>query len=429
MIKGFSGILSFLWTLLLFSTLTLKETNAQIVEWDGCEKFLGNVSASTTPNNWLKYWNQVTPENAGKWGSVESVRDQMSWSGLDRAYNLAKDNGYPFKQHVFVWGNQQPNWIASLPDEEQLEEITEWIQLFCERYPDTDMIEVVNEPLHDPPDSNEDGNYMKALGGSGTTGWDWIIKAFEIAKEHCPNAALIINEYGILNNSNDRHRYLGIVDLLIERDLIDAIGVQGHAFTVNNMSAGDINTALNNLSSRDLPLYVTELDIDTEGYSGTDYDDEQLRRYQEIFPAIWEHEHVDGVTLWGYVQNQMWRSGAYLVSNGTTSATERPALKWLQDYVTKGNSNCLISSIGGFNNSMGLSIYPNPINHTKFVVNSKTTIHRIEIRDLNGKVVMDLEPLDLECRNLEVEFDGVNGIYILEVFGSVTSDTRRLLIQ
>jgi endo-1,4-beta-xylanase len=74
----------------------------------------------------------------GKWGSVEGTRDNMNWGPLDAAYNLAKDNGWPFRFHVLVWGSQQPTWITSLSAEEQLEEIEEWFTLVAERYPDID---------------------------------------------------------------------------------------------------------------------------------------------------------------------------------------------------------------------------------------------------------------------------------------------------
>src|SRR5690606_6018635 len=103
-------------------------------------KFLGNVYQSSTPTNFSMYWNQVTPENAGKWGSVESSRDSMNWGGLDNAYNFAQSNGYPFKQHNFVWGSQQPGWLGGLSATEQRAEVEEWIAAYCERYPATNYI-------------------------------------------------------------------------------------------------------------------------------------------------------------------------------------------------------------------------------------------------------------------------------------------------
>ena len=155
-------------------------SRAQIVKssWENCSKFLGNISRdlspnniTTTPENWLNYWNQVTPSNAGKWGFVERTRDVMNWEGLDKAYKLAEDNDLFFKQHVFVWGNQQPDWIDDLSDEEKLEEIEEWISEFCTRYPNTKQIDVVNEPRSNKPDGGQKNNgeyradYISALGG------------------------------------------------------------------------------------------------------------------------------------------------------------------------------------------------------------------------------------------------------------------------
>ncbi|MBN2425148.1 MAG: carbohydrate binding domain-containing protein, partial [Calditrichaceae bacterium] len=91
-------------------------------------KFVGNIYSAAQIQNFEAYWNQVTPENAGKWGSVEGVRDNPSWSGLDAAYALAKDNEFPFHFHVLIWGAQQPAWIDTLSPEDQLAEITEWFE-------------------------------------------------------------------------------------------------------------------------------------------------------------------------------------------------------------------------------------------------------------------------------------------------------------
>ena len=38
---------------------------------EGKEKWLGNIYSSPQIENFTSYWNQVTAENAGKWGSVE----------------------------------------------------------------------------------------------------------------------------------------------------------------------------------------------------------------------------------------------------------------------------------------------------------------------------------------------------------------------
>src|SRR5690606_29435025 len=90
-------------------------------------KFVGNITTrGRVRDDFKTFWNQLTPENEGKWGSVERVRDEMDWSGLDRAYAYARENGVIFKHHTLVWGSQQPGWLAGLPASEQRAEVEEW---------------------------------------------------------------------------------------------------------------------------------------------------------------------------------------------------------------------------------------------------------------------------------------------------------------
>jgi endo-1,4-beta-xylanase len=155
-----------------------------------------------------------------------------------------------------------------------------------------DFCDVVNEPLHAPP------SYKNALGGNGTTGWDWMIKAFELARQYLsPHTELHLNEYSVINDGSANARYIQIINLLKDRGLIDGIGVQGHNFEVNGgASMTTLHNNLNNLAATGLPIYITEFDINEQN------DNTQLQRYQTIFPVLFEHPGVYGITLWGYVQ-------------------------------------------------------------------------------------------------------------------------------
>jgi endo-1,4-beta-xylanase len=294
----------------------------------GQPKFLGSAYSTSQSKDFARYWNKVTPENAGKWGEVERKRDRMDWRGLDEAYRVARDNGLPFQMHVMVWGNQQPEWIEKLPVAEQREEIEEWFAAVAQRYPQLDFVEVVNEPLNDPPNKDDKGggHYIEALGGSGTTGWDWILESYRLARRHFPNAKLLINDYNITNKPDATKRYREIVELLQKENLVDGIGVQGHAFATKPDVSMSVHKAnLDYLAQTGLPIYVTELDIDGAT------DEEQLKDYQRIFPVFWEHPAVKGVTLWGF-RPGLWRQKekAYLVRK---DGSERPALQWLREYV------------------------------------------------------------------------------------------------
>lgn len=297
-------------------------------------KFLGNIYSSNQIQDFALYWNQVTPENAGKWGSVEGTRNVMNWTELDAAYALAKTNGFPFKMHVMIWGSQQPNWIESLSPAEQLVEIKEWFLAVKTRYPAIDIVEVVNEPLHAPPSGlgGGKGNYINALGGSGTTGWDWVINSFKMAREYFPNAELVLNDYNIINSEAVTNQYATLAKLLLKEDLIDNLGIQGHAFTVNTMTEATITSRLNILAETGLPLYVTELDIDaTLVENGAADEALQLQRYKTIFTAFWKHRSVQGITLWGS-RPGMWRT-SFSANLFRSDGSKRPAMTWLEDYV------------------------------------------------------------------------------------------------
>lgn len=294
----------------------------------GQNKFLGGAYGPAQARDFATYWNKVTPENAGKWGEVEAKRDVMDWSGADAAYKFAKEHGFPFHYHVMVWGNQQPEWIERLPPAEQREEIEEWFAAVAARYPDAAFVEVVNEPLHDPPGNDDEGggNYINALGGAGASGWEWVLEAFRLGRKHFPNSKLLINDYSITNTPADAKRYRDLVDLLGKEDLLDGIGVQAHSFATTTETPMSVHQAsLDLLAESGLPIYVTELDIDGRS------DAQQLASYERVFPVFWEHPAVRGITLWGF-RPGMWREqhGANLIRR---NGRERPALAWLRGYV------------------------------------------------------------------------------------------------
>lgn len=294
----------------------------------GQPKFLGSAYSPEQAPGFAGYWNKVTPENAGKWGEVEAERGRRDWRGLDEAYRFAREHGFPLQMHVLVWGNQQPEWIKPLPPAEQRAEIERWFAAVAERYPDLDFVEVVNEPLNDPPNKDDEGggNYIAALGGDGASGWDWILESFRLARTHFPRARLLINDYNITNKPDNARRYRQIVDLLNREQLVDGIGVQAHAFATTAEWPMEVHKAsLDLLAETGLPIYVTEMDIDGET------DEAQLAGYQRVFPVFWEHPAVAGITLWGF-RPGLWRDkeGAYLVR---ADGSERPALVWLRDYV------------------------------------------------------------------------------------------------
>ena len=73
----------------------------------GGKKFAGNISTNgAIRSDFATYWNQFTPENEGKWGSVEPTQGTFNWSSLDTEYSYTQSHSIIFKQHNFIWGSQ-----------------------------------------------------------------------------------------------------------------------------------------------------------------------------------------------------------------------------------------------------------------------------------------------------------------------------------
>ncbi len=357
----------------VFCGLCLLSITSQAQLVVGGDKFLGNI----LPSNWSvqgsiilddfgDYWSQVTPENAGKWGVVEGSRDNYSSADLDAIYEYSRQNNIPFRQHVMVWGSQQPEWLQSLSPQEQVEEVEEWFDFIAQNYPDAEIVEVINEQL---PGHSPQIHYLNAIGGTNNgaenaflaenidrygpyeTGWDYVIWAFAKARQYFPNAKLHINDYNVINSTENMNQYIQIIKILKERDLIDAVGLQCHYFSVDNMSGSVVTERLNHIHDQtDLPIYITELDITGSPNEQSSEDDEdiQAQRYAELFPSFWEHPAVEGVTIWGYRAGLNWVEDR---GHGTSclirqDGTEKPAMTWLKEYLANEGDGKLAINVG-----------------------------------------------------------------------------------
>ena len=309
---------------LLAMALWLMPMNVKAQLSSNPDKFLGNITTGYQVDygneKFYTLWNQITPENESKWSSIEgSRRGSFSWGGCDNAYNYAKNHNFPFKFHCLIWGAQYPNWLNNLSTSEQYKAIEEWMDAIKAHYPNLPLIDVVNEavPGHQP------APYKAALGGDGKTGYDWIIKAFEMAHERWPDAILIYNDYNTFQWQ--RSEFINLVRILRDAGApIDAYGCQSHDLT--DMSVSNFKSAMTEIQNAlKMPMYSTEYDI------GTSDDALQLQRYKEQIPYMWEADYCAGITLWGYIYGRTWTTDGN--SGIIRDGKDRPAMTWLREYM------------------------------------------------------------------------------------------------
>ena len=314
------------------------------------DKFLGNITTGYQMDagggvpQYYKLWNQVTPENESKWSSVQGNRNNFNWGGADNAFNYAKKYGFTYKFHAFLWGAQYPSWLESLSIKDRFDAVEKWFDAIKSHYKTLPLIDVVNEAVG----MHQQGNPLikASVGGGGKTGYDWLIKAFEMAYERFPDAILIYNDYNSIRWDVENYRTL--VQAIRDAGApIDAYGNQSH--DVNDISASELKNSLKQTQDvLKMPMYITELDIDVAD------DTKQKNQYQSIFPSMWEADYCAGVTLWGYVHGRTWVDNSGLYKNGK----ERPAMTWLKEYMATDKAKNAKSPFPGMKKEASIYIKP-----------------------------------------------------------------------
>ena len=315
------------------------------------DKFLGNITTSGQidfgTEKFYQLWDQITPENESKWASVQgSGQDSWNWGSVDNIDSYAKSHQFPFKFHALIWGSQYPGWIRDLSVPARYNAIVRWMDAVRERYPDLAMIDVVNEAVSGHQADTK--YFIEALGGTGKTGYDWLIKAFEMAGERWPDAILIYNDFNTFQWNTDQ--YIDLVRALRDAGApIDAYGCQSHDLTDCNVT--NFKNAMVKLQNAlKMPMYSTEYDI------GTGSDSQQLQRYKEQIPYMWEADYCAGITLWGYIYGRTWTTNGN--SGIIKDGKDRPAMEWLREYMQSDAAKTAKSPFPGRKKEASVYIHP-----------------------------------------------------------------------
>lgn len=390
-------------------SLTLLATSSYAQLSTNPDKFLGNITTNGSVNpsgiEFGDIWNQITPENESKWSSVEGSKGNYSFGGCDNCVNYAKNHKFPFKFHCFIWGSQYPGWIDNLTPYERYKSIVDWMNAAQKRYPKVELIDVVNEAVagHQP----NTPVWYQALGGQGESGFDWIVKAFDMAYERFPESILIYNDFNTFQWNTTQ--YIDLVTKL--RDMgapIDAYGCQSHDLT--DCSASTLKNSMNNIqNSLKMPMYISEYDL------GTKDDTYQKNQLAAQFPLMWEADYCAGITFWGYIYGATWIDEKGKDENGKEititkgisglikGGVDRPAMTWLREYMATDKAKNAKSPFPGMKKPISLYIRPHfykaPINEpNELTITAKmhngATVEKVELYVNNTLKNTITEPTD-----------------------------------
>jgi len=290
-----------------------------------------------------KHFNSIVPENILKWEEVHPEPNRYNFEPVDRFVAIGKKNNMFVVGHCLVWFFQTPKWVFQdesgkpLTREALLDRMKEHIFTVMGRYKGlVHGWDVVNEAI------KPDGTFRES-GWLDIIGEDYILKAFEFAREADPTAELYYNDY----NMWKKPQYQGVIrlveDLKSKGAHIDGVGIQGH-WAIDYPPLDEIETAVKALSKLGVKLMVTELDVCAIPFAD-DYnnlrdistydpqtqkklnpypdalpDDVQKKladRYAELFALFRKYKDVfSRITFWAVHDGQSWRS--YMPISGRT---------------------------------------------------------------------------------------------------------------
>jgi len=277
-----------------------------------------------------KHFNTITPENALKWGFIHPRPDQYAFTQADRFVEFGQKQGMFIIGHTLIWHSQTPRWVYQDQDgkplsrEALLERMREHIHTVVGRYKGKIRgWDVVNEAL------NEDGT-LRQSPWLKYVGEDYLVKAFQFAREADPDAELYYNDYS-LEEGRKREGALNLVKKLQAAGIkLTGVGLQGH-YSLEHPSAQQIQETIEAFSRLGLKVMITELDVDVlpapNGFGGADVSmnfaaDPKLnpytnglpagieqrlaRRYAELFHLFLTERSVARVTFWGVSDRSSW---------------------------------------------------------------------------------------------------------------------------
>ncbi|GLY36721.1 beta-xylanase [Amycolatopsis sp. NBRC 101858] len=274
---------------------------------DITHRYVGSAVAASYLANEADYrtvltreFDNVTPENEMKWGTVEAVRGQYDWSGADAIVRYAQTHHKTVRGHTLVWHSQLPDWVAALPAGELRRVLRDHITTEVKRYKGKIRAwDVVNEIF------NEDGTrrdtvFRQKLGDG------FVADVFRWAHAADPSATLYINDYNIEGRNPKSDAVYDLVKTLRRQGVpIGGVGVQAH-LSIQYGFPGEYRENLARLTKLGVDVAITEADVRIP----TPPDAAKLDTQASYFDRLWDGcqavRRCVEFTTWGFTDRHSW---------------------------------------------------------------------------------------------------------------------------
>jgi endo-1,4-beta-xylanase len=297
------------------------------VAWDEFQ------SDSRLRDTFLRYFDQMTPENEMKWGSVHPEILYWNFTTADEMIDWARANGKRVRGHTLIWNKQNPSWVenGTWTRETLLVVMENHIKNTIEHFKDrVHEWDVVNEAI-DINGHWTDNIWYRVIGP------DYVDYAFRYAHEADPDARLYYNEQW-LDLPDDPHSQ-GVIALM--RDLrnrgipVDGVGMQGHVSTQGSGTQSQVSEVMHRFTELGLDVAITEIDVRTEGIAPPA---EQLEAQRSVYGAYARACRLEprctSFSTWGIADPYSWYEDpalSPLLFDGDFNA--KPAFYEVQDWI------------------------------------------------------------------------------------------------
>ena len=205
----------------------------------------------------------LTPANCMKMTHLQREPGRFDFQMADALVDFAAANQLKVCGHCLVWAKDErtPEWIfrdgaAAASREVLLQRMQKHIETVAGRYRGKVISwDVVNEALDDGT------NFIRPSKWFSTLGEEFIVKAFQFARQADPEAVLIYNDYNVEGPAK-RAKLLRLLRLLQERKApIQAVGIQGH-YELDTVPYQDLEETISAIHGLGLKVMMTEFDLD-----------------------------------------------------------------------------------------------------------------------------------------------------------------------
>jgi endo-1,4-beta-xylanase len=254
-----------------------------------------------------KELNQLTPENAMKWGPLQPSAGTWFFDDADALVDFAEDNGQAVHGHALVWHQQLPPWVTStLTSAELAAAVDAHIDATVGRYQGRIRSwDVVNEAI-------DDRGALRNSILSDKLGAQYIAKAFQRAKTADPAALLWYNDYGIEGPGAKLEGVAALMQQLLDDGVpIDGVGLQfhvtGYDFASFELRESEMRSVIQRFAAMGLRVRISELDVRVanlpEAATRLDY---QRRVYHALGNICRTEPGCEELATWGFTDKYSW---------------------------------------------------------------------------------------------------------------------------